>query len=214
MTKEEIELKADEYVRNITEVNKENALYDMRISMDLCLTKNGKFYSMIANQYRDMMCEYGIYCKDDEALDKWAKLCQELIDSISSSSDVEFLYNAWMVEAAAKLMHAMSEENIDWNRVREIISDQGHTGGTMSQVSQMLLEYSPHGVEFVERFVKPRSIFNSMTNLRKAYNKEKRKLRKKEKEERSELGSRLVKVLVMREKQLRSEETNNGTIKN
>lgn len=205
MTVEERERRAEEYFQRITEVNKENALMDMRTSISLFLTKNGKYESMLANQYRDMMMEYGTYCKNDEALDKWFMLCQKLIDSISDSSDAEFLYNAWMVEAAAKLMYAMSDENLDWDRVREIISDQGHTGGTMSQVSQMLLEYSPRGIEFVERFVKPRSIFNSMTNLKKAYNKEKRRVKKKEKEAKKELGSRLIKVLSTREYNLRSE---------
>ena len=45
MTVEERERRAEEYFQRITEVNKENALMDMRTSISLFLTKNGKYES-------------------------------------------------------------------------------------------------------------------------------------------------------------------------
>lgn len=203
MTKEEQERLADEYIEKHYSPTKENALRDMRLSQELHLTKNGKFYSMVANEYRDVIAEYGMYCKEEE-LERWLAMSQSLIDSISSMKDVDWLYDAWVVEATAKLMVALDGE-VDWDRVSEIVSDQGHTVGTMSEVSQMLLDFSPMGVEFVEHMVKPRSIFNDMKGLKAAYNSERGRRIRQEKKQRKEMGGRLVNVLVKRENSLHSQ---------
>ena len=47
-------------------------------------------------------------------------MCQNLIDSIKDMSDISWLYEAWIVEATAKLMSAMDGE-IDWNRVKKLV---------------------------------------------------------------------------------------------
>ena len=174
-------------------VNMNNALNDMRIAIGLGVTRNGEFYSSVANKYRDMLIEYGMYCKDDE-VDRWIGCCQYLIDSISHCEDTEWLYDAWIMEATAKLLYALDGE-IDWDRVHDIVREQGHTCGTISEVSQLLLDFSPCGVEFVEHEIKPRAIFSEMKGLKSAYNTEVGNRKRKEKRERKELGSRLVKVL-------------------
>lgn len=204
MTREEKERKAQEYVDRITAVNMGNALHDMRMSQVLFLTKNGKFTSSIADQYRDKLIEYGIYCKEEE-IDRWIDMCQRLIDSIPKCSDAEWLYDAWTIEAAAELMQVMDGETIDWDKVGNMVFDQGHTVGTMSEVSQLLIAYSPNGMAFVDEFIKPRSIFNSMTSLKNAYNTERGRLLRKEKKERKEFGGRLVKILSDREICLRNQ---------
>lgn len=203
MTKEERERKAQEYVDKMFAVNKDSALRDMRMSQMLFLTKNGKFTSSIADQYRDKLIEYGVYCKEEE-IDRWIDMCQHLIDSIPKCSDAEWLYDAWTIEAAAELMQAMDGDAIDWDHIREMVNNQGHTGGTMSEVSQLLIAYSPMGMAFVDEIV-PRSSLNNLTSLKNAYNTEKGRLLRQEKRERKELGGRLVKVLSDRENYLRSQ---------
>lgn len=203
MSDTEKERRVQEYVDKITAVNMDNALRDMRLSQALFLTQNGKVTSSIANQYRDKLIEYGIYCKEEE-LDRWIGTCQYLIDCISECSDEEWLYNAWTIEATGELMEAMDGENIDWDRVSEIISEQGHTAGTISEVGQLLIAYSPNGISFVDKFIKPRSIFNSMKALKTAYTTEKGRLARKEKKERKLLNSRLIKVLCDRVNSLNS----------
>lgn len=193
LTKEEQDRLADEYIAKHYSVNKENALRDMRLSMELYLTKNGRFYSTLANQYRDMLSEYAIYCKEEE-FERWQDMCQDLIDSIKGMSDTDWLYEAWLVEATAKLMKAMDVE-IDWNRVEEIVSDQGHTGGTISEVAQMLIAYSPNGLLFVDQIIKPRSIYKEMKGLRNAYGTEVNRRMRQEMKEKKALGIRLVKCL-------------------
>lgn len=194
MEKQEKERLAQEYYDKITEVNKENALNDMRTSIAFYITKNGKYESMIANQYRDKMIEYGVHCKEEE-LDNWMLLCQSMIDSICDMSDAGWLYGAWVMEATAKLLEALDSNDIDWDVIREIISEQGHTGGTMSAIGQLLIKYSPNGVEFVEHIIKTRASFDMMTALKCVYNEEKVKREEKEKIVQNELGTRLVKVL-------------------
>lgn len=196
LTREEQDRLADEYIEKHFSVTKENALRDMRLSMDLHLTKNGKFYSIVANQYRDMLSEYAIYCKEED-FERWQDMCQELIDSIISSSDADWLYDAWIVEATAKLMITMDGE-IDWNRVKEVVSEQGHTAGTVSEVAQMLIAYSPNGLLFVDHIIKPRSIYKEMKGLRNAYGTEVNRRMRQEMKEKKQLGTRLVKCLGVR----------------
>lgn len=193
MTKEERERKAQEYVDKMLAVNKENALRDMRTSIDLFLTKDGKFYSTLANEYRDKIAEYGIYCREEE-LGRWLSMTQYLIDSIKNMTDNEWLYDAWTIEATCRLMEAM-DENIDWDEIHKIVEEQGHTGGSISEVAQLLLAYSPHGIAFVDHIIKPRTIYNGMTNLKNAYNSEKGRLARQEIKQKKALGARLIKCL-------------------
>ena len=54
----------------------ENALEDMKISQALYLTKDGKFYSTIANEYKAILQSYSVYCKEEK---------QELIEYIAQN---------------------------------------------------------------------------------------------------------------------------------
>ena len=172
------------------EVTKENAYRDMCLAINLSLTKDGKFYSIIANKYRDKLMEYAIYCKSEE-VERFCSMCQSLIDSIKDSKDLEWFYEAWVVESTAKLMYAL-DGDVNWDKVREIVSDQGHTCNTMSDVAQMLIAYSPKGLLFVDEIVKPRSIYKEMRGLKNAYATEVNRRMRQEKRERKELGKRLV----------------------
>lgn len=193
LTREEQDRLEDEYIARMEAVTKENALYDMRTMIALHCTKNGNFVSRKANEYRDMLAEYAIYCKEED-FERWQDMCQNLIDSIKDMSDISWLYEAWIVEATAKLMSAMDGE-IDWNRVKEIVGEQVHTCGTMSEVAQMLIAYSPNGLSFVDHMIKPRAIYSEMTGLKNAYGTEVNRRMRKEKKDKKQLAMRLVKCL-------------------
>ena len=183
-----------DYIQDeIEEVTKENAYRDMCLAMKLNLTKDGKFYSIMANKYRDKLAEYAVYCKSED-VERFCSMCQSLIDSIKDMKDLEWFYEAWVVESTVKLMHAL-DGDVDWDRVRDIVSDQGHTCNTMSDVAQMLIAYSPNGLLFVDEIVKPRSIYKEMKGLRNAYATEVNRRMRQEKRERKELGKRLVMCL-------------------
>lgn len=189
MTKEERERKAQEYVDRITAPTKENALRSMRLSQDLFLTKNGKFYSMTSDNYIKKLQEYGIYCKEEE-LDNWFNRVQALVDAIPGMSDAGWLYEAGIFDATVEMMELLSNGG-SWDEVRELISKQGHTIMTMSSMAQNLLEFSPYGIQFVDVIVKPRSVYEGMTYLKKAYEEE----TKRETMKKQELSKRFIKVL-------------------
>lgn len=189
MTKEERERKAQEYVDKITAPTKENALRSMRLSQDLFLTKNGKFYSMTSDDYIKKLQEYGIYCKEEE-LDNWFNRVQALVDAIPGMSDAGWLYEAGIFDATVEMMELLSNGG-SWDEVRELISKQGHTVMTMSSMAQNLLEFSPYGIQFVDVIVKPRSVYDGMTYLKKAYEEE----TKRETMKKQELSKRFIKVL-------------------
>lgn len=189
MTKEEKERKAQEYVDKITAPTKENALRSMRLSQELFLTKNGKFYSMTSDAYIRKLQEYGIYCKEEE-LDNWFNRVQALVDAIPKMSDNGWLYEAGIFDSTVEMMELLSNGS-SWDEVRELISKQGHTGMTMSSMAQNLLEFSPYGIEFVDNIIKPRSIYEGMTYLKKAYEEESKRVEEKK----MKLGKRFIKVL-------------------
>lgn len=193
MTTEENKKLIEKYFERADKVTKENALKDMRLMINLHCTKNGKFVSRKANEYRDMLLEYAIYCKDDD-FERWQEMCQYLIDSIKKMGDEEWLYYAWTVEATAQLMQAMDGE-FSWDKIKEIVSEQGHTVGTMSEVAQLLIAYSPNGLSFVEHIIKPRAAYKDMTCLKNAYNTEVNRRMRSERREKKQLGARLVKCL-------------------
>lgn len=193
LTKEEKDRSADEYFARIDAITKENVLREMRLMMVLHCTKGGKFVSSKANEYRDMLAEYAIYCKEEDFL-RWQDMCQYLIDSIPRMVDEEWLYEAWTVEATARLMKAMDGE-FDWNSIEEIVHEQGHTGGTISEVAQLLIAYSPNGLSFVDHIAKPSATYSGMKCLNNAYNTEVNRRMRCERREKKQLGARLVKCL-------------------
>ena len=176
-------------IQEIEEVTKENAYRDMQLAMKLHLTKDGKFYSIMANKYRDKLAEYAVYCKSEDMI-RFCSMCQSLIDSIKDMKELDWFYEAWVVESTAKLMHAL-DGDVDWDQVRDIVSDQGHTCNTMSDVAQMLIAYSPNGLLFVDEIV----IYKEMKGLRNTYATEVNRRMRQEKRERKELGKRLIMCL-------------------
>lgn len=184
--------KTGEIVRKMTEPTSKSALSDMRLSYDLSLTKDGKVYSYVMNEYLTKMQEYGIYCKEGKRED-WCIRLQELVDCIPEMCDAEWLYEACIFEMTAELMEKMNDE-FTWDEIAEIVSRQGHTGMSISLTGQSLLEFSPYGIGFVDEIIKPRGTYSGMTYLSKAYNLEKRKEGKMKKQ----LARRLVKSLSAR----------------
>ena len=56
----------EEIIQELFEINAENAIRDMKMSKLLFLTKDGKFYSHIADEYIKKMDKYSVYCKEDK----------------------------------------------------------------------------------------------------------------------------------------------------
>jgi len=185
--------RAQEIFAKMNEPTAQNALIDMKMSQALYLTKDGKFYSTIANEYKAILQSYCVYCKVEKQ-ESWNKLMESLIDAIGATDDSVWLMYAWKFECAAKIIEKLAL-GASSTELEEIVRSQGHTGATISSVCQTVLEYSDEGIEFIDNVVTKIGSINNLENLKKAYRAEKRLVRKKEEVKKKELYQRLVNAL-------------------
>lgn len=174
-------------------VRKSDVLSDVRNSLN--------------NDSSDLYCcflkNYGCYCKDEE-IERWNSACDWLIKSIPGMSDQEWLEEADTLENTGRVMECLSliQGENDWDFIRDIVDTQEHTVDSLCTVSELLIAYSPMGMEFVDNIVRPMEDFKKMRSLKAAYDTEKNRLMRKEMVERRELGKRLIRVLSVRKNNL------------
>ena len=185
--------RAQEIFAKMNEPTAENALRDMKMSQALYLTKDGKFYSYIANEYKAILQSCRVYCKAEKQ-ESWNKLMESLIDAIGATEDSVWLMYAWEYECAAKIIEKLAL-GASYEELEEIVRSQGHTGATISSVCQTVLEYSDKSIDFIDNVVIKIGSIKNLENLNKAYRAEKRLVRKKEDTKKKELYQRLVNVL-------------------
>ena len=162
----------EELVQELFEVNSENAVRSMKMSKLLFLTKNGKFYSMISDEYIEKMSKYAVYCKEEEK-DNWTQTIKELIYHAGEVSDDYILCELRSKEYAGSIMEKLANgETMD--NIQQIVADQGHTGFTISLLGQNMINYSPYGLDFAEQVIGTYAT-NSKTELCKVYKKELKK---------------------------------------
>lgn len=162
--------KTDEkLVQELFEANAENAVRDMKMSKLLFLTKGGKFYSMIADEYIEKMSKYTVYCKEEEK-DNWTQTIKSLIYHAGEVSDDYILRELRSKEYAGIIMEKLAN-GCTIDEIKQIVADQGHTVFTISLLGQNMIEYSPDGLDFVEQVIGTYAT-NSKTELCKVYKKE------------------------------------------
>ncbi|MBQ8891780.1 MAG: hypothetical protein IJ068_02830 [Bacilli bacterium] len=128
-----------------------NAIRDVKMSKLLFLTKGGKIYSNIANEYIDDVSKYSIYCKEDKQ-DEWIATIRKLIYMSGEVEDYLLLSELSARENAGMIMESISN-NMSLADISKIVKSQGHTGSSISLLGQIMLQYSPMGVEFVENVI-------------------------------------------------------------
>lgn len=173
MTKEE----SKEFVDKMFEITAENAIRDMKMSKLLFITKNGKFISYIANDYIKKMSKYSIYCKEEEQ-DNWTNTIEKLIYMAGEVDDYSIESELHAYEDAGKIMEHIGNGK-SWEEISKLTHEQGHSGMSISLLGQTMLNYSPEGITFAEEVIGSEWI-KLLTNLNKAYKKEKRKEKNKQ----------------------------------
>ncbi len=138
------------------EVTRKEALSDMWGSKALFITKDGRYYSYDAADYvKQMHDKYAGYCKE-EMRDSWDKEIYKIIlcvpDAAIYDDFASFDHYLYLYECAGEIMkHIANGES--WEDIKNnVISKQGYTNCdcTFEFVGQILLKYSPFGIEFVE----------------------------------------------------------------
>ena len=163
---------SEKLIQELFEVNAENAVRDMKMSKLFFLTKNGKFFSIIADEYIEKMSKYSIYCKEEE-VENWTQTLRNLIYNAGEVSDDYILCELRSKEYTGIIMEQLAN-GIAMDRIKQIVLDQGHTGFTISLLGQNMINYSPYGMDFAEQVI-GKYATSSTTELCKAYKKELKK---------------------------------------
>ena len=161
-------------------------LNEIRHSTLLCCTKNGKIYSSSAEEYLKWLGEFAKYCLP-EKVEEWNENIRKILYSvivpkhkfkddphvkrIVESNEYAIIDSLYNFMNAAEIMETYDKTN-SWECVREKIKEQGHTGFTFSGLSNVMIEYSKIGVEFIENLDPDR--INRDESFKKYYTKVKK----------------------------------------
>lgn len=140
--------KQKDFVEKMFEPTINNAIRDMRTSKLCFLTKDNKFYSSIANAYmkdKEKFLPFIIEEKQKEFISEYTQIFQEAGDV----HDTEIAWRLLNWEQSGEVMMLLNADT-DWNAVDELLHLQGHTGATMSCLSEKVLYFSPYGLDFIE----------------------------------------------------------------
>lgn len=153
-------------MKSTNKYNLKEILDEVRACTLLCCTKNGEIYSASAEKYLKWLEEYTKFCIP-EMVDEWKKVTRKIVYSplvpkmqfrnspetkiLISNNDYEIIDDLYNFMNAGKIMETFNETH-SWEKVREVIREQGHSGYTFSGLSIVMLQYSLIGVEFIDRF--------------------------------------------------------------
>lgn len=140
--------KQEDFVEKMFEPTINNAIRDMRTSKLCFLTKDNKFYSSTANAYmkdKEKFLPFIIEEKQKEFISEYTQIFQEVGDV----HDTEIAWRLLNWEQSGEVMMLLNADT-DWNAVDELLHLQGHTGATMSCLSEKVLYFSPYGLDFIE----------------------------------------------------------------
>ena len=135
-------------IKKIFEPTIDNAIRDMKYSKMLHLTKNNKFYSIIANEYLTDKEKFLPFIKPDKR-EEFMNKYSEVFQDVGIESDELIAYILLNYEHSGNIMMLLNE-NTNWDLIDETLEQQGHTGSTFNFLANKVLYYSPYGLDFIE----------------------------------------------------------------
>lgn len=172
-------------------------LSNVRICTQLYCTVNGKIHSIEAESYLSWINEYSKYCLP-EMVNSWQEVTRHLIYSplvlrpgvevtpeIKTMIDINeynIIRDLYDFMNAGKIMQVY-DETASWEEVDKVLNEQGHSGYSFSGLSNMMILYSPIGVDFIERYepsrIKRDKEFKKYYDKAKEYNANRKELNKR-----------------------------------
>ncbi len=150
----------------------EEALADRKDAITHNRVSYNQYVSPIADRYLEKLQEYGIYCKEEKMKD-WLRVTCGLVNSIGSIQDSDWLEEASLFEKTCSMMEKI-HGNADWQEISRECDLL--TCYEVEAVGELLLEFSPNGIAFVENFSKNfHADFSEMYRLKEVYGAAKRK---------------------------------------
>lgn len=141
-------------------------LNEVRICSLLYCTKNGKVYSTSAEEYIEWLGQFAKYCIPEMA-NEWKNAIRKIIYStvvpkpqykndprvkeIIDNDEYVIIDKLYNFMDAAEIMKKYDETH-SWECVEELVSNQGHSGWTFSGLSNVMIQYSLIGIDFIEKF--------------------------------------------------------------
>lgn len=134
--------KYKERVEELMEATIMNAMRDVQLSKMICLTKDGKPYSLIAEEYIRNMSRYKDLCKEDK-VDSWTHDIRQFVYA-SGNPETDYLIAVRLsaYEDAAQIMECISK-GMSWEEVKDVACNQGNNGVFLDFMCDVLLEYFP-----------------------------------------------------------------------
>ena len=154
-------------------VSKENVINNVKWSKLLYLTKDGKCYCPLAEEYLENMAKYTVYCKPEKA-DTWNKKLRYFVYGAGRIEDDRLLEELEVYELVGKIMENIAN-NKTWKEIRKEIGKI--FSFTLELTAHYMLEYSPYGVEYCENIIfKGDNVYTEQ--LEEKYEKEKKSRQK------------------------------------
>lgn len=139
-------------------------LDDVRMCKMLCCTKDGKVYSLKAEEYLLWMNEYAKYCLEDMQ-DIWKKDVKTIVygplilrpefrddpDGLALiKNNTSVIIDTLFDFMNTGLIMQVFDETSSWEEVERMLDEQGHSGSTLSSLENMMIKYASIGTDFIE----------------------------------------------------------------
>lgn len=175
----------------------EEILDNVRVSTLMYCTRDGQVVSSLAEEYLNWINEYSKYCipemMEDWKLENRKIIYSPLVPNLECKDNPRvkelIIRNNWAITDnldsfmyAGEVMKLYSETH-SWEKVDELLKEQGHSGWSFSGLVNTMLKYSMIGVEFVDKYypgkVNIDKDFRKMYNERKDYFLEREELNRR-----------------------------------
>lgn len=135
-------------VQKMFEPTIDNAIKNMRWSKILHITKDRQFYSPIANEYMEDKKKFLPFIIPEKQ-EEFMRLYWKCFEDIGTQDDATIAYRLLNWEHSGDVMMLLNS-NTNWYEVDKLIARQGHTGQTMSMLTNKIIKFSAYGLEFLE----------------------------------------------------------------
>ena len=114
----------------------DEVIKDMKMSKLLWLTKNNKFYSLVAEEYMHDKEKYLLYVKESKRKE-FMNNYRDVLQMAGSVSDIVVYAKLMHWEHTGEILMLLTD-NIDWDVIRESIYYQGHNTESLNVLAHKL----------------------------------------------------------------------------
>ena len=126
----------------------DEVIKDMKMSKLLWLTKNNKFYSLVAEEYMHDKEKYLLYVKESKRKE-FMNNYRDVLQMAGSVSDIVVYAELMHWEHTGEILMLLTD-NIDWDVIRESIYYQGHNTESLNVLAHKIVYFSKYGMDFIE----------------------------------------------------------------